>query len=215
MSARRKKKLTPAALGLRATRGGSVVVAVALNRDEPHVVLSSFIATGRKDDRLSFEPYHVAAEMKRAPGGGASAEAVAAVAQGRKLQNKLAAKGIDDVVASLKEKQCEPVLAALLINRAGWVTDLLAYSLAFPDHPPVAEGLAVRDALRAGLKRAGIEIAEVDEKSLPDLAAEVLAHESVSLDARLKALGQTAGKPWRKEQKLACLAAWVQLAKVG
>jgi hypothetical protein len=25
-------------------------------------------------------------------------------------------------------------------------------------------------------------------------------------------LGVTAGKPWRKEQKLACLAAWVAIA---
>lgn len=215
MSAARKKKLTPAALGLRAMRGGSAVVAVALDRDEPRIILSSFIATGSKDDRLSLEPYHVAAEMKRAAGGGASAEAVAAVAEGRKRQNELAAKGIDDVIASLKKKECEPALAALLVNRAGWVTDLLAYSLAFPDHPPVAEGLAVRDALRAGLKRVGIAVAEVDEKSLPDLAAQVLAGKSLSLDARLKALGQTAGKPWRKEQKLACLAAWVQLAKVS
>lgn len=32
------------------------------------------------------------------------------------------------------------------------------------------------------------------------------------LDASLKTLGADAGRPWRKEQKLACLAAWVAAA---
>jgi hypothetical protein len=32
------------------------------------------------------------------------------------------------------------------------------------------------------------------------------------VDARLKDLGAAAGKPWRKEQKLACLAAWAAIA---
>ena len=212
MNAKRKSK-SSAALGLRAIRGGAVAVAVALERSAPRVVLSSFLATGTEDDRLSLEPYHVAAAMKRPPGGGASAEAVAAVAEGRKRQDKRAAKAIEDVVAKLKEQEFELTVAALLVNRAGWIDDLLAYSLAWADHPPVAEGLAVRDAFRFGLKRAGIEFAEVDEKSLPDLASEVLDLKPLALDARLKSLGETVGKPWRKEQKLACLAAWVQLAK--
>ncbi|MBI1211960.1 MAG: hypothetical protein GC190_10890 [Alphaproteobacteria bacterium] len=211
MSATRKK-LAPAALGLRAIRGGAVVVGVTLARREPAVVLSSFLSTGAADDRLSFEPYHVAAEMARAKH--AKAEIAAAVTEGRKRQNKLAAKGLADLVAKLGEKDHEPAVAALLVNRAGWIDDLLSYSLAWPDHPPVAEGLAVREALRFAIGRAGVAIAEVDEKSLPDLAPEVLDLKPAALDARLKALG-AAAKPWRKEQKLACLAAWVQLARMA
>jgi len=30
-----------------------------------------------------------------------------------------------------------------------------------------------------------------------------------AIEARMKLLGASAGRPWRKEQKLACLAAWV------
>jgi hypothetical protein len=188
-----------------------VVVGVALEKREPRVVLSSFLATGDPDDRLSLEPYHVAAEM--CADGKVSAKAVAAVAEGRKRQDRLAAKGLKGVADRLRAEGAEPVVAALLVNRAGWITDLLSYSLAFPEHPPVAEGLAVRDALRFACREAGMKIAEVDEKSLPDLASEVLGAGSASMDARLKALGATAGKPWRKEQKLACLAAWLTLAK--
>ena len=215
MSVKRKPKISPIGLGLRAVRGGGVAVAVALDGDEPRVVLSSFMATGSEDDRISYEPYHVAAEMKRGPGGEVSSEAAAAVAKGRKRQDQLARKNLSTIVSKLRSDGHNPAVAALLINRAGWVTDLLAYSLAFADHPPVAEGLAVRDALRFAIRDAGIEMAEMDEKSLPDLARQVLHLQSAALDVRLKALGASAVKPWRKEQKLACLAAWVALTTLS
>jgi hypothetical protein len=211
VSATRKNAGSPVALGFRAVRGGGVTVAVALKDDEPAVVLSTFLATGAEGDRLSQEPYHVAVVMPRGPGGGPSAEAESAVAEGLKRQGKLAAKGLADIVRQLSEENYEPTVAALLVNRAGWVTDRLSYCLAFPDHPPVAEGLAVRDALRFAIKEQGLDIAELDEKTLPDLASQMLSLSTGAIDARLKTLGAAAGKPWRKEQKLACLAAWLTL----
>jgi hypothetical protein len=213
MSAKRKSTPVPVGLGFRAIKGGGVVVGVAVDGREPRVVLSTFLATATEGDRLSFEPYHVAAEMKRGPQGEPSAEASAAVAEGRRRQGRLAAHGLDAIERKLQEAGCKAVIAALLVNRAGWITDLLTYSLAFPDHPPVAEGLAVRDALRLALGQNGIEIAEMDEKSLHELASKQLHLDASDIDARLKALGVIAGRPWRKEQKLACLCAWLAAAK--
>lgn len=184
-----------------------MVVGVAVEGDEPRIVISTFLATCAKDDRLSYEPFHVAAELKRDPQGRGSA-AAAAVVEGRRRQDQLAAKGLHAIVRALDEARCKPVVAALLVNRAGWITDLLEYSVSWPEHVPVAEGLAVRDALRFALKECRLVVAELDEKSLPDLAANTLDTSSMAIDARLKALGATVGKPWRKEQKLACLSAW-------
>jgi hypothetical protein len=211
MTAARKAAATPVALGLRAIRGGGIIVGVALDNGEPRVALSSFLATAAENDRLSLEPYHVAAGM--CPDGKVSTDAAAAVAEGRKRQDALAAKGLEDIADRLRAEKGEPVAAALLVNRAGWVTDLLAYSIAFADHPPVAEGLAVRDALRFACRQAGVAIDEIDEKSLPNLASEVLRLSPAAIETRLKAFGAEAGKPWRKERKLACLAAWLTLAK--
>jgi hypothetical protein len=151
--------------------------------------------------------------MERGRCGRALATTVAAVAEGRRRQEKLAEKGLKAVVAQLRDAGFEPRAVALLINRAGWVDDLLAYSIAFADHPPVAEGLAVREALRLAARRAKLELVEVDEKSLPDVAGAILGLGTAKLDAQLKALGAAAGKPWRKEQKLASLAAWVSLVR--
>jgi hypothetical protein len=212
MTEARESVLEPVGLGLRALRGGAVVVGVALDGDDARVVSSTFLATAAEGDRLAFEPYHVAAEMERGADGGASTAAAAAVAEGRKRQDALAAKGLDDIVRKLQTSGCEAAVAALLVNRSGWIPDLLAYSLAFADHPPVAEGLAVREALRAALGGRGIAIDEMDEKSLPEQASQALRRSPADLDLCVKALGATAGKPWRKEQKLACLAAWVAIA---
>lgn len=199
-------------LALRALKGGAVVVGVAVEGGEPQVVLSTFLTTCAEGDRLSFEPYHVAAELRRDPQRGASAEA-AAVAEGRRRQDHLAAKGLRAIVRSLEETRRKPVVAALLVNRATWITDLLEYSASWPEHRPIAEGLAVRDALRFALKECRVEVAELDEKSLPDLAAKTLGITSTAIDARLKALGAAVGRPWRKEQKLACLSAWLAISE--
>ena len=205
--------MTPVGLGFRALRGGSVVVAIAsgASHREPRLVLSSFVATAIEGDRLSLEPYHVAVEMALGPDGRATGEAAALVVEGRRRQADAAARGMDALIAKLRQLECEPVIAALLVNRAGWMTDLLAYSIAFPDHPPVAEGLAVRDALRSAFDQVGLERAELDEKVLPERASQDLGMSSSELDAALKVLGATAGRPWRKEQKLASLAAWVTI----
>jgi hypothetical protein len=198
------------ALGLRAQRGGSVVVGV--DAAGPRVVLNAFLATAADGDRLAFEPYHVAYELPRGADGRASPEAVEAVAEGRRRQTVLAHKGLEDLLRRLRDDGFEPTAAALLVNRAGWMSDLLAHALSAPEHPAVIEGLAVREALRAACAGCGLVFIEVDEKSLPEAAPLQLDVPPGGVEATLAALGATAGRPWRKEQKLAALAAWVAAA---
>jgi len=209
MKAQQNSAMTDIGLGFRAGRGGSVVIGVAVKGREPRIVLSSFLPTAAEGDRLALEPYHVAAGMKRGPKGRVSAEAIAAVAEGRERQDRMAADGLDAIIRALKKEKCRPVIAALLVNRAGWITDLLEYSLFAPEHPPVAEGLAVRDALRSAFGRSRLRFVEMDEKSLAEAASKALRLSTADMDLRLKGLGAAAGKPWRKEQKLACLSAWL------
>ena len=198
-------------LGLRACKGGAVVVGVAIEQGEPRVLLSMFLNTHEEGDRLSSEPYRVAAEMA-SNAQGTNADMTAAVVEGRRRQNALAAANLRRLLDGLAHIPRRRIVAGLLVNRAAWITDLLAYSLAFADHVPVAEGLGVRDALRFAFDRCGIEAIELDEKSLRDKAAALLDRSEADIEARLKALGAQAGKPWRKEQKSACLAAWVAAA---
>jgi hypothetical protein len=200
--------MLPIGIGIRALKGGGVVVGVAANGSEARVVLSTFIATAEDGDRLALEPYRVVAEMH----GGVPAEAIATVAEARRRQGELAAAGLENILCKLKVEGFEAVVAALLVNRAGWVNDLLEYSLSWPEHVPVAEALAVCDAFRFAIGRVGVDATELDEKSLPDIASKRVGISPTDLKARLKTMGVAVGRPWRKEQKLACLAAWVAVA---
>ena len=204
-----------AALGLRAQRGGAVAVGVAIAAGEPRILVSRTLETSAPGDRLSLQPYQVAAGMPRGPQGQATAEAAAAVAEGRRRQDQIATENLRELVRQLEDAGCGPVVAALLVNRAGWITDLLDYSLAWPEHGPVADGLAVREALRFACRECGVDIVELDEKSLPEQAAQALGLSSDQIDGRLATLGSSVGRPWRKEQKLACLAAWVLAVRGG
>lgn len=208
------------ALGFRAIRGGGVTVAVATEAGRPRIVLSTLLATAAEGDRLAFEPYHVAFEMDRGlrdgprrpwtrSGSEVSAEAAAAVAEGRRRQDAVAAEGLAAMVRKLDEAGRRPAVAALLINRAGWMTDLLGHALSAPEHPPVIEGLAVREALRFACRRCGLPVVELDEKTLDEAAALKLGLSQGQIGSALQTLGAAAGRPWRKEQKQACLAAWV------
>jgi len=208
-----ENRSTPrAALGLRARKGGAVVVGVAIDKGAPRVIVSTLLHTYADGDRLSFEPYRVAAEMTRGPHGRGSADAAAVVAEGRRRQGQLAMNGLQGIIRQLEVAECQPLVAALLVNRAGWITDLLEYSLAWPEHVPVAEALAVRDALRLACHQCAIELAEMDEKSIPDLATRTLGMPSTEIAGQVKAMGAPIGKPWRKEQKLACLSAWIAVS---
>ena len=191
------------AVGLRAYKGGALAIGVAVENGEPLLLFSDIVATSSPGDRLSFEPYAVAFEHS------ADRDAAeAAVAAGRDHQDRFAAANL----GALADRVDAPIKAALLVNRAGWITDLLDYSLAFADHVPVAELLAVREALRRAFVTCAIDAVELDEKSLPEVAADKLGLSSEQIDVRLKALG-TGIKPWRKEQKLAALAAWLTAAR--
>jgi len=200
----------PSAIGLRAGKGGAVAVAVLVADGMPRLIASTFIATHESGDNIALAPYRVATEMARASQGD-MASAAHVVSEGRRRQDHLAGNGLRALIAQLERHGNEPTVVSLLVNRAGWVTDLLSYSLAWAEHVPVAEGLAVREAFRRAIDQCGIDATEQDEKSLRADARHALGILDAAIDAQVKIMGASAGKPWRKEQKLACLAAWVAI----
>jgi hypothetical protein len=206
---------TSAAIGLRACKGGAVAVAVAMTKGRPQIVLSRSIETSATNDRLSFEPFTVAAELVHGPQGATTAELAALIAEGRRRQGQLAERSLREVIGVLENQHCKVVVAALLVNRAGWISDLLSYSLAWREHVPVAETLAVRDALRGACSACGLAIVELDEKTLPDRASQMFEMPAGEIAALLKGFGSVVGRPWRKEQKLSCLAGWVGVGGRG
>jgi hypothetical protein len=199
-----------AAIGLRAHTGWVAAVAVTLDDSGPCVVHSSIIMTAPDGDRTAKEPYHVAAGwdgLTRVP---PHPNPAAAVAQGRKTQERMASQGIAEIITELEAKKLKVTAGAVLATR-GLQSYTLEEALSCHSHVHVAEGMTVRDAIRFALKANKIAAREFDQKSLYADGSKTLKLSEARLKQRLVDLKGTI-KPWTQDQKLCALAAWLALA---
>jgi hypothetical protein len=74
-----------------------------------------------------------------------------------------------------------------------------------------AEGELFRSAIRSASKALRIPVTEVSSKELPARAAASLGIPASDVDGYLATIGRTAGRPWAKDHKDACLAASIAL----
>jgi len=74
-----------------------------------------------------------------------------------------------------------------------------------------AEGEFYRDAIIAAAERIGIPVFKVREKDLA-LAADRLPGSANDRKVRLADFGKQVGSPWRRDEKLAAVGAWLALA---
>lgn len=75
-----------------------------------------------------------------------------------------------------------------------------------------AEGELYRSSVRDASTALGLPVTEVRARELPARAARALGVSAGSLDELLARVGRAAGRPWAKDQRDACLAAWIALA---
>jgi hypothetical protein len=202
--------LTPAALGFRAHMGWAAAVGVALDGGAPRLVHSSIIATAEAGDRLSNEPYHVAGGWDGSTRAPPHPDPKAAIAEGRKTQVRLATKAITAIAGDLKQQKLKLVCGVVLATRS-WLGHSLESILGDHAHVRVYESEAVRDAVRAGLKANKIACHDVDQKSLVADGSETLKLSEERLKKKLTDLRGDLPAPWREDQKLAALAAWLSL----
>ena len=152
----------------------------------------------------AFAPYHVAETL--------TADArQASVDRSVESAHRLAEIGIRDVVDRLRDAGHDVCACGVLTGAAmpPWSTDEI---VAVHVRMHQAEGKLFRDVLIAGARACGFEPATLGDKSALDDAASALRMERSEIDARLAALGKSAGAPWAKDQKEAALAAMVALA---
>lgn len=201
--------MRPVTLGLRAMKGGAAMICVEANATSPRAVFSTFLATSEGSDRLSFEPYTLGFELAASDDAGSNERAIDAVKTGTKRQVGFAKKNLEAKLIALKSDGFSVGGAGLLVNRAGWVTDLIEYGLSSPEHAAVAEGLSVRDALRSAMRALKLSWIEIDEKSIESSVGDLFSISPSEINTMLKRAGKEVGRPWRTEQKLAYLAAWL------
>src|SRR5262249_1687394 len=198
MAEKRKK----GAIGLRVKTGRAIAVVLRAPADAPSILKRVDLMLVDASDRDTWMPYHKTLELPwpeadaavRKHAGVIAKEARTAIAQ---LVDQSQAAGIRIAAASIVGGS--PNDPARIGNPH--VRAHAAEGRLFPE-------LSEKAALACGLRARWFTEREFEKRAADELAlpANVIA-------ARLSELGRAIGRPWRSDEKLAALAAWVALKR--
>jgi hypothetical protein len=194
-----------AALGFRAHSGWAVAVAVAGSPSKPVVLERRRIVTADAAIPGSKQPYH-AAEPLDLP------KAEALIRLCRDSSTLLAKSSVSDMVAQLTRKGHRVGAAGILFASGRPLPDLAA---TLRSHALIhtAEGEFFRQAIVRASEHCSLLVTRVKEREIWDKGAAVFRLDSADLQQRIGELGRSLGPPWRQDEKMASLAAWIALAE--
>ena len=95
------------------------------------------------------------------------------------------------------------------LSTRGWLSEDLEHTLAAHAHVHVAEGDAIRGALRTGVAKLALDCMDQDEKSVRPAARAALGCSNDELKVRMKDARPADTRSWRQEEQLVALAAWL------
>ena len=152
----------------------------------------------------SAQPYHAAE-------GRPMAQAKDIIGRCTQGARRLARGGMRAVVDELG-RQGHPAQACGLLLAAGRPLPDLAAILASHALIHTADGVLYREALADAAGHCGLTLLEVRERELLARGAKALKVREDALLPRLTEMGRPLGSPWRQDEKLAALVAWLALA---
>ena len=195
--------MSEVALGFRIHLGWAAAVAVARGRSAPDLVDRRRLELADTEVPESHEPYH--------KGEGLPADQAAAIiARGEKAVHAVARVAVAKMVRDL-EKDGHRVVASGILRGAGRTMPSLEGILASHAWVHTAEGELMRASLVEASQRLDLTVLGLREKTAWPEVAERLRVDEATLRTRIDALAKELGSPWRQDQKLATLAAWLAL----
>jgi hypothetical protein len=194
-----------AALGLRVHSGWTALVAIALDKGSPIVLLRQRPHLVETFSYTFRQPYHTAATME-------IEEARKFVLGARDEARKLAFAAIRAATAEAKELGFEVRRSALLLA-SGRPLPELEKILAAHSMIHTADGELFREAILQASARSKLRAAAVKERELLTTAAKVLHKKPEAILRQVSELGRQVGSPWTQDEKFATLAAWISLAE--
>ena len=153
---------------------------------------------------MPLQPYHAAEPLE-------FQQAEELVNRSMDQARHLALSRLRSVIEELHNKQYAVVACGILRSSARPVGPLAA-TLASHALIHSAEGELFRDALAYAAESCGLALTSVRERDVFSQGEARLGMGADELQRRLTALGRSIGPPWRQDEKLAALAAWLALA---
>ena len=196
----RQAPATAAALGFRVKSGWASAVLLAGPMQSPQVLDRRRALLSDPDVPESRQPYHAAMGLLE--------EDDAKIRQRSKVVQLVAARSVTELLNHCRTAG-HPICGAGLV--VGSQID--PASIANPHiRAHALEGRLFRNVLQEALQAHGLSCHAVVERDAYTRAAATLERSESDLKRAVAALGRALGGPWRAEEKLATLAAWMALA---
>jgi len=180
-------------------------VALAGPPASPRVVERRRIELADPDIEGSKQPYHEA--EGRAP---KDAERIVTGCTDR--SRAMAREALRAVRDELRGRDHEVAACGLLLASGRPLPADLHAILASHALIHAAEGELFRDVLRRAGERLALPMTEVRERDVLARASEATGRPAAELQRRVAEMGRALGPPWRQDEKLAALVAWIALA---
>ena len=156
----------------------------------------------------SKQPYHEAEGKK-------PKEAERIVGRCIDSSRRLAREALWTVLVELRQRQHDVVGCGLLLASGRPLPGNLHAILASHAFIHAAEGEMFRDVLVRASEHFSLPVTGVREREVLARAADATGRPASELQSRVAEMGRALGPPWRQDEKLATLVAWVALAAKG
>lgn len=192
-----------AALGFRAHSGWTAATAVGGSPGNPAVRERRRIETADPAIPGSKQPYHAAERLELK-------QAEALIQKCRESSTGLARDAVSAMIAQLQAQGYELVGAGILYGQGrplpGLAATLQSHALLH-----AAEGEFFREVMARASEACSLPVAKVKERDIWDRGAAMFHLSAAELQERINELGRSLGPPWRRDEKLASMAAWIAL----
>ncbi len=197
--------MTRVVLGCRAHSGWAALVALAGPSASPTVVDRRRIELADAAIAGSKQPYHEAEDKK-------PKEAERLLSHCMDSSRALAREGLRAVVEDLRARDHRVAGCGVLLGSGRALPEDVHKILASHALIHAAEGEMYRDVLVRAGEHLSLRVTGVRERDLLARASEATGRPGAELQRRVAEMGRALGPPWRQDQKLATLVAWVALA---
>lgn len=193
-----------AAIGFRAHSGWAAAVAIGLQSKSPTPLGRWRIELADTAIPGAVQLYHAAEPMP-------FPEAEAFVRSCTESTRRMARHNIQLILKELGSQGHELTSAAILLSSARPLGDLAAI---LASHPLIhtAEGEFYRNAIIDACTFRQLRVVKLKEKDLLQQAAITMKADPKWLDQQLAEMGRALGPPWRQDQKLSVIAAWLSVS---
>ena len=202
VSANLPGKFGRAAFGLRAHSGWAALIVAAVSSGTVTVLARRRIELIDRDSPK--QPFHAAEGLPLK-------QAEAIVHRSIECARRLAQAALRSAIGDLQTQGYAVVASGLLRSAA---RPLPALEEILESHALIhtAEGELFREALSYASEQCGVPVTSVKEREVFARALTTLGIADEKLKRRLSELGRQLGPPWREDQKLATIVAWLTLS---